>query len=475
MLGKLRHRGRGNRRIHVGKDVALGYVNRAVATGETDQHLCDDILGIQVVADARVYNRRQLRKRLSNRKFHTASDKEVLLRLYEEYGTDCARRIDGIFAFAIHDNGRLFVARDPLGVKPLYYASRNGSRCFASELKAIPSEYSDVRVFPPGHFYHSDRGFVRYFRFEREACADADPNELAENLKAILDSAVQKRLPSDGEVGILLSGGLDSSTVGVLATERASSVHSFAAGTCDSEDLKHARVLADLWGVSHHEYVYSIHDMLDVLPQVIYHLESFDYLLVRSSIANYLASKMAGDYVKVALSGEGSDELFAGYESLKSYASDESLDTTLRQMVLNCHNTGLQRVDRMNMASGVEGRMPYFDLDLLRFAFTVPACYKVHGDNQIEKWIVRKAFQNDLPHDITWRKKQKFSVGAGSYELISAYTESRISDRELERERRLANGCILRNKEELYYYRIFRDCFGDAPAVLDTVGLTPSA
>jgi len=475
MLDRLRHRGPDGNWVYTGRDVVSGCADLALG-GHAGQQLSYEGPGeVCVVADATIYNTEALGKALPDPHPDTGSDANIILRLYKEHGPPCLNLIDGIFALAISDKGRLFVARDPLGIKPLYYSRKNGSWCFASELKALTGEFQAVGEFPPGHFYDSEQGFERYFQFEQPACVYHQPEKLAEELKAILDAAVRKRLPPDGEVGVLLSGGLDSSTVGVLARRHTPNVHSFTAGTDDSEDLKHARSLAQKLGTHHHEYIYSLREMLEVLPRVIYHLESFDYLLVRSSIPNYIASRMASDYVKVVLCGEGTDELFAGYDHLKKQGSGAELNSMLAEMVFSCHNTGLQRVDRMNMANSVEGRMPYFDLDLLKFALAIPACYKIHPETRTEKWIVRKAFEDDLPDDIAWRRKEKFSVGAGSYELMAQIAENGITDTEFEAERRLSNGHVLRNKEELMYYRLFRDFFGDDPAVLNTVGITPIA
>ncbi|HUV05887.1 MAG TPA: asparagine synthase-related protein [Armatimonadota bacterium] len=475
MLDRLRHRGPDGNWVYTGRDVAAGCASLAAESRADRKRGCGGPGEVCLVADASIYNIEALRKTLPRRRFGAASDTDIILHLYGEHGPSCLGLIDGIFALAISDKGRLFVARDPLGIKPLYYSRKNGSWCFASELKALTGEFQGVAEFPPGHFYDSEQGFHQYFELEQPARICRRPEKLAEELKAILDAAVRKRLPPDGEVGVLLSGGLDSSTVGVLARRHTSNIHSFTAGTDDSEDLKHARSLAQKLGTHHHEYIYSLREMLEVLPRVVYHLESFDYLLVRSSIPNYIASRMASDYVKVVLCGEGSDELFAGYDHLKKQGSGAELNSMLAEMIFSCHNTGLQRVDRMNMANSVEGRMPYFDLDLLKFALAIPACYKIHPETRTEKWIVRKAFEDDLPDDIAWRRKEKFSVGAGSYELMAQIAENGITDTEFEAERQLSNGHVLRNKEELMYYRLFRDFFGDDPAVLNTVGITPIA
>lgn len=475
MLDRLEHRGPDSRWLCVGTDMVGGCANLAIDAHAGPPSRLDGEDRACIVADARIYNAEHLRTELTHRQCDTDSDSELILNLYREYGPACVGRMEGIFAFVIEDGGRLFAARDPLGIKPLYYAENVRCRRFASELKAFADDFTNVREFPPGHYFDSEQGFVSYYRFGTPSETRGRPEDLAEECVDTLSAAVQKRIPSAGEVGLLLSGGLDSSTVGVLAARNATRVHSFTAGTEDSEDMRYARDLAHNLGTQHHEYRYEIREMLDVLPQVIYHLESFDFLLVRSAVANYVASRMASDHVKVVLCGEGSDELFAGYDHLQECRTGPGLNSILKDMVFDSYSTGLRRVDRMNMASGVEGRMPYFDIDLMRFAFTVPECFKVHPDTGEQKWIVRKAFESHLPSNIAWRVKQKFSQGAGSYDMLAEVAENKIDDGEFARLRRLNNGHILRNKEEMMYYQIFVDFFGDSAEVLNTVGITPDA
>lgn len=260
-----------------------------------------------------------------------------------------------------------------------------------------------------------------------------------------------------GVVGSWLSGGLDSSVMATLASQHTQSFHTFAAGMPGSPDLKYARMLADHIKAEHHEVVVKIDDLLNALPDVIYHLESFDGWLVRSSIMNFLVSRLAAQYVTSIFSGEGGDELFGGYHYLKSLKpsnlADELIDITSR-----LHNTALQRVDRCASAFGTDAYVDFLEPDVVDFALRIPTRYKVHDG--VEKWILRQAIADDLPDAILNRPKAKFWQGAGVQDLLERHAEEQISDADFSRERRLPNGWQLRSKEELLYYRIFCERLG---------------
>jgi asparagine synthase (glutamine-hydrolysing) len=280
---------------------------------------------------------------------------------------------------------------------------------------------------------------------------------IAAELRRRLEDAVQKRI-GDGEVGSWLSGGLDSSGLAALARPLVRELHTFAAGLPGAPDLTHAKIAADYIGATHHEVVVDFDRILAILPTVIYHLESFDALLVRSSITNYLVAQAASDYVPAVLSGEGGDELFAGYDYLKQIAptglADELLDITGR-----LHNTALQRVDRSASAHGTVAHVPFLDPAVVVYALSIPVEYKIRGG--VAKWILRQALRGALPSAILDRPKAKFWEGAGIGDLLSHYAEAHITDADFHAERSLSNGWRLNSKEELLYYRFFKDSFGE--------------
>lgn len=380
--------------------------------------------------------------------------------LYARFGPRFVGALDGAFALAVVGQGGLFVARDTLGISPLYYGESEGCFCFASEAKALLALAKDVREFPPGHHFRPSEGFVPYATLPTTQSVEADPVESASELRRRLAAAVAKCVHISADIGCWLSGGLDSSTVAGLARLQVPNLNTFAVGTDDGPDLEHARLAAKHIGSRHHELRVAAGDLLRVLPEVVYHLESFDALLVRSSVTNYLLARMASEHVKTVLSGEGADELFAGYDYLAELGPND-LPAELRRITGSLHNTALQRVDRCSAAHGLVAHVPYLDSAVVNLAFSLPAQLKLHRNSgTTAKWILRKAAEPLLPSAILRRPKAKFWQGAGVSDLIERAVEQRIGDDEFEAERVLPDGSMLASKEELHYYRLFRDHFG---------------
>jgi asparagine synthase (glutamine-hydrolysing) len=264
-------------------------------------------------------------------------------------------------------------------------------------------------------------------------------------------------------LGVYLSGGLDSTIVAAIVVQEKPDVHSFAVGVEGSADLMHARQAAEALGTTHHEAIYTLEDMVAALPEVIYHLESYDPLLVRSAIPNYFLARLTRQYVTVVLTGEGADELYAGYHYLKAYQhDDEQLTDTLVNLTTTLYNCNLQRCDRMTMAHSIEGRVPFLDREFIDLSFSVPNTMKISKDG-VEKWALRKAFEDILPDNVAWRVKEQFSKGAGSSEMLAQLAEQQITDAEFINERnhvRARTGVILQSKEMLMYHREFVKHFG---------------
>ena len=435
--------------------------------------------GNLITFNGQIYNFQQLREDLPG-SFSTKSDTEVILQVYDRYGPNCAALLDGMFAIAIMDGDDLFLARDPLGIKPLYYAVDQNRLFFASEIKALTRQSGNIREFPAGHWWHSKYGFRQYYRlsrkkfFKKHKQTRPDFTHLS-TIQEALRRAVHKRLIADNNVpvGVSLSGGLDSSIVASLAKEFKSRLDTFVVGTPDSKDIPAAAFMSKYLGTRHHVYQYSYADLLSALPEVIYHLESFDAALVRSAIPNYFLAKLASDHVKVILTGEGADELFAGYEYLSAVTDGQELDQEIKQLTSMLHNTNLQRADRMAMAHGLEGRVPFLDENVVDLSLNLPANWKLHKADWPEKALLRKSFENMLPAKIAKRPKAKFSRGAGSMDMLAEHANERISDSDFSRERNIGPKIALRSKEELLYYRIFKNTFGNR-IPLDTIGRTRS-
>lgn len=428
-----------------------------------------------IVFNGEIYNYRELKRdHLSMLHVRTHSDTEVLLHLYRKKGPGFVKLLDGMFAFAIQHKGEILLARDPLGIKPLYYGkSADGKKLFfASEIKALVRHVERIKEFPAGHWFHSRLGWHKYYQLEETIRPfDGTEEEARSAIKSTLRSAVYKRLLADVPVGVSLSGGLDSSIVTALAREETEHLHSFAVGVEGSPDLEAARQMSRHLETVHHEYVYNTQDMIEALPNILYHLESFDSALVRSAIPNYFLAKLASEHVKVILTGEGADEVYAGYDYLARYETPDELQGEMLHITNALHNTNLQRADRMSMAFGLEARVPFLDVKSVSLAMGIPPDWKLHN-GRIPKALLRQSFANDLPGQIVNRPKAKFSKGAGSSELIAQEAIATITDQEFESERdRLKKewDYNLQNKEALYYYRILRE-FYDDEWILPTMG-----
>ena len=370
--------------------------------------------------------------------------------------------------------GELFVARDALGINPLYYSyTDSGDFCFASEVKAMLAVSQDVREFPPKTWYTSEDGFNPFVNLENHAIKEGTMEEMVLGLQMRLDQAVCKRIDCP-EIGAWLSGGLDSSAIVALVRPHVAVLHTFAAGMPGAPDLVNAQEMADYSDTQHHEIRISIPEVLKVLPEVIYYLESFDALLVRSAVTNYLVAKKAADFVKVSFSGEGADELFAGYRHFH-HLPEGAIDDETRQLTQSLHNTSLQRVDRSAAAHGLVVHVPFLDPEVVAYAQEIPASYKLKRQpRMVEKFILRKALDGVLPESVLWREKTKFWQGTGLGKSLSEYAQRKISRSDFLRERTLPNGWVLNTKEELFYYRIFRSHFSGLEN-LDWMGRTQGA
>lgn len=470
MLDRLAHRGPDGQGSHALDHAWLGHRRLAVVDPEGGaQPLCDPAGKYWLVGDGEIYNHERLRTELEDRGhvFRTRADQESALHLIEADGTAALSRLWGVFAFAGAElGGGFFAARDTMGLAPLYWVRHDDTVIFASELKAFdPNRRPDVEPFPPGHVWTPENGLTP-FRVLADTTSSAVPGgsddepseEVLATIRDTLIKAVERLLAADVPVGALLSGGLDSSLVTAIAARHAHRAGrrfpTFAVGSAGSGDLEAAREVAEALDTDHHERVYTDDELVDWVPEVIRVLESFDPSLVHSSVPNLLVSKLAARSVKVVLIGEGADELFAGYGYYSEIDSDTELHEELLSTIQGLHIGGLQRVDRVAGATGLEPRTPFLDLDVVELALSLPARWKLSGD-RAEKWLLRKAFEGWLPDHLLWRPKQQFGQGSGAKDVLGDYYASTVSDEEFEAERDTVTP-PLRSREELAYYRLFR-------------------
>lgn len=465
-IALLRHRGPDGTGTRAGPRAALGHARLAIMDPEhgVQPHVAEDGRGA-LVANGEIYNHPALRAGLTGHRFESHSDTEVALHLLEDGGARAVPRLDGMFALAYDRGEELLLARDPLGVKPLYLAeSGAGAVRFASEMKALQDAPGPIRALPPGCTWSSTEGLRRYYRVPEVDGDLADPEAAIRAVRAALERAVHKRLMSDVPLGAFLSGGLDSSAIAALAVRATGDLHTFSVGVEGSDDLEAAREVARHLGTRHHERVFRVEDIEADLERLLYALESFDRDLVRSAVPTSFTAELAAEHVKVVLTGEGADELFAGYTYLRTL-SGSRLARELQRSLEGMHNLNLQRVDRLTMAHGLEARVPFLDPEMVALAQRIPPELKLadRGGRRIEKWVLRRAVEDLLPASVVWRDKAQFDEGSGAADLLAAR-----SGRGPAPARRL--GVQPRSIEEARYLEVFASLFERPEAMIPNLG-----
>ncbi|MEA2217572.1 MAG: hypothetical protein QOJ35_198 [Solirubrobacteraceae bacterium] len=452
----------GHRRLSI-VDVEGGHQPFANAAGD-----------VWLVGNGEVYNHEQVRGTLAPAPFATHSDNEVALHLIDERGPAALDELEGMFAFLVAgEDGRFVAARDPVGIKPLYWARREGGVRFASEIAAFaPDWMPHVESFPPGCHWTPSGGLRRFASAvpdagegapaARAAWSDAaePPDHALAATRRIVAASVRRQMMGDVPVGVFLSGGLDSAIVAAVAARHlerhGERLQTFAVGTEGSADLLAARVVADHVGSEHRERVYTAREAVRMLPHVVRAIEHFDPSLVRSAVPNFLLAEMTARHVKVVLTGEGADELFAGYEYLRGFVDPVALQAELMRTLHGLHDLNLQRCDRVTMAHGLEARVPFLDRQVIAFAFGLPMAWKQSQPGELEKRLLRRAFEGWLPDEILWREKAEFGDGSGARDVLSTTIEESVTVRDFERERDSVDP-PLRTREELAYHRIFAE------------------
>jgi len=451
---------------------------------------------LALAVNGEIYNHRELKAQLRlPYAFQTGSDCEVINALYrEDEPSAFLNRLNGIFAFALWDKarGRALIARDPVGVCPLYWGhDREGRLRVASEMKALADDCADVAQFPPGHYFDTATGeLVRYYH---RPWRDYDHVEgvavSKDELREAFERAVHRQLMTDVPYGVLLSGGLDSSLVAAVAARYARHrieendrveawwprLHSFAIGLKGSPDLAAAAIAAESLGTVHHGFEYTFEEGLDALPEVIRHIETYDVTTIRASTPMFLlARRIKAMGVKMVLSGEGSDEIFGGYLYFHKAPNAREFHEELVRKLDALHNYDCLRANKSMMAWGVEPRVPFLDVEFLEVAMRMDAAHKMVGarddGRRIEKAVLREAFEGYLPDSILWRQKEQFSdgVGYGWIDGLKAHAEAQVSDRELAAADKRFPLNPPQTKEAYYYRSLFERVF-PTPAAAETV------
>lgn len=490
MAKKIRHRGPDWSGIYSNDKVIMAHERLAIvdpASGK--QPLLSEDKNLVLAANGEIYNHRDLRKQLKTvYNFQTESDCEVILALYKEKGVGFLDDLNGIFGFAIYDvvEDEYLVARDHMGIIPLYIGwDQNGTFYVASELKALEGVCAKIELFPPGHYLSSKDGkFVKWYSREWTAFDAVKENKtcIAE-IKEALEAAVHRQLMSDVPYGVLLSGGLDSSITSAIAkkysqkrieTDDASEawwpqLHSFSVGLEGSPDLAAAKKVAAHIGTVHHEIKFTIQEGLDAIRDVIYQLETYDVTTVRASTPMYLMARVIKSMgIKMVLSGEGADELFGGYLYFhKAPNAKEFHEETVRKLS-KLHQYDCLRANKSLAAWGIEGRVPFLDKVFMDVAMKINPQDKMIGNERMEKWVLRKAFEDMLPESVAWRQKEQFSDGVG-YSWIDTLKEvvaAEVTDEQLANAKYKFPIQTPTSKEEFYYRSIFAEHFPSDTAAL---------
>ncbi|MFD2823186.1 asparagine synthase B [Lacinutrix iliipiscaria] len=483
MAKKIRHRGPDWSGIYSDDSAIMAHERLAIvdpASGK--QPLFSEDQKLVLAANGEIYNHRELRQQFDGRyNFQTQSDCEVILALYQEKGYEFIDDLNGIFGFAIYDveKDEYFIARDHIGVIPLYIGwDQHGTFYVASELKALEGTCTKIELFPPGHYMSSKDGeFVKWYKrdWSDYEAVKANTTEIAE-VRQALEDAVHRQLMSDVPYGVLLSGGLDSSITSAIAKKYAQrriedddkaeawwpQLHSFSVGLEGSPDLAAAKKVADHIGTVHHEIKFTIQEGLDAIKDVIYNIETYDITTIRSSTPMYLMARVIKSMgIKMVLSGEGADELFGGYLYFhKAPNAKEFHEETVRKLD-KLHMYDCLRANKSLAAWGIEGRVPFLDKEFMDVAMRINPQDKMINGERMEKWVIRKAFEDMLPESVAWRQKEQFSDGVGYswIDTLKILVDKEITDEQMENAKYRFPIQTPQNKEEFYYRSIFEEHF----------------
>jgi asparagine synthase (glutamine-hydrolysing) len=480
---KLRHRGPDWSGIFAEGDAILAHERLSIVDPKSGkQPLYSKDGNLVLAVNGEIYNHMDIRGRLKNSyEFLTQSDCEVILALYREKGIDFIEDLNGIFAFALYDKEKkeYLIARDHIGIIPLYMGwDQFGNFYVSSELKALEGTCNKIQEFLPGHYLYSRDGEMKrwYVRDWMEYDAVKDNPTSIEELRDAMEAAVKRQLMSDVPYGVLLSGGLDSSVVSAVAKKYAGKriesnstseawwpqLHSFAIGLEGSPDLEAAAKVAKHINTVHHEINFTVQEGLDAIRDVIYHLETYDVTTIRASTPMYLMSRVIKSMgVKMVLSGEGADEIFGGYLYFhKAPNAKEFHEETIRKLN-KLHMYDCLRANKSLAAWGVEGRVPFLDKEFMDVAMRLNPQDKMITPERMEKWVVRKAFEDYLPPSVAWRQKEQFSDGVGYswIDTLKVVAGEKVSDDQLKNAKYRFPVNPPMSKEEYYYRTIFSEHF----------------
>ena len=433
---------------------------------------------IYLICNGEIYNHKNLQQKY-NIQTKSESDCEVILYMYQKFGFDeTCRQLDGVFSLIIYNSksNKLFVGRDPYGVRPLFIGCNAYDELFlSSEMKSIHDKTIYTKQFKPGHSLEIDltngnKIFRNYYDFTYKIDRLRETDFILAGIKNKLISAVKKRLLSDRPIGALLSGGLDSSLIaGIISriykdNNIKTEFNTFGIGIKGATDLEYSQRVADYIGSKHHQIVCTEEDFLNAIPKVIYSIESYDITTVRASVGNYLVGKYIKENtdITVVFNGDGSDEQ-SGYYYLRNAPNEGDFQQECMKLLREIHYFDVLRSDRsVSSQWSLEARTPFLDKEFVKFYMTIDPKLKMYSENKIEKYLLRKAFEstNIIPKEVLWRPKEAFSDGCSSekrswHKIIQEHVNELITDEEFYLNKDFFTFNPPKTKESYWYRKLF--------------------
>ncbi len=480
---KIRHRGPDWSGIYCGKKAIIAHERLSIVDPASGgQPLYSKNKKLILGVNGEIYNQKALREQTQDvYEYQTKSDCEVILALYQEKKEKFLDDMNGIFAFCLYDedDDTYLIGRDHIGIIPLYMGwDKHGNFYVASELKALEGVCTKIEEFPPASYLYSKDGEIKrwYTRDWMDYKNVKNNTSSIDELKTALENAVHRQLMSDVPYGVLLSGGLDSSITSALAKKFAAKrieeedqqdawwpqLHSFVIGLDGSPDLAAARKVADHIGTVHHEIHYTIQEGIDAIRDVIYHVETYDVTTIRASTPMYMISRVIKSMgIKMVLTGEGADEIFGGYLYFHKAPNPEEFHKETLRKVSKLNLYDCLRANKSLAAWGVEGRVPFLDKEFIDVAMRLNPKDKMACEGKMEKWILRKAFEDILPNSVAWRQKEQFSdgVGYGWIDTLKQIAEDKVSDEMMANAKYRFPINTPLSKEEFHYRTIYEEFF----------------
>lgn len=482
---KIKHRGPDNTIYkYITPELFFGFhrlaINGLLKQEESNQPMSLD--GYHMICNGEIFNYKELITKYElEDDYKSGSDCEIILHLIKKIGLDaCCNELDGEYAFVVYDEKEknLMITRDQLGIRSLYWCinrNKNGSKIelgVCSEMKGLVDMNLEVNQFPVNTCWDMRSNEYRSIYDLYLSFTEDSEEVIIQKVREKLENAVKKRMMSERDICCLLSGGLDSSLiVGILNKEMKkmnsnAKLNVYSIGMEGSVDVKYAKMCAEDLNINHHIYTPTENEFLGALEDTIYKIESYDVTSVRASTANQLICKYIrenSDNVVVYL-GDVSDEVWASYRSYGLCKDEKIFYKENVKMLKNIQYFDVLRSDKSISTHGLEARVPFGDVDFVKYVMSIPPKYKMFDKEKIEKYLLRKAFDGDehrvICKEVLYRAKEAMSDGISHkdkswFEMIQEYVDKIYTNEEYEEKRLKYKFNMPYDKESLFYREIF--------------------